>query len=58
MQMLADVHYLAFGMGGEGPALRLDEQFKNGKSYNSLTYANDLLTCKPEDDFRRHEFEV
>ena len=55
--MLADFDYLAIGMEEEGPALRLDDKLKNGKSYRSLTYENDLLTCKIE-GFKRNEFEV
>lgn len=58
MQMLADINYLAIGMGGEGPALRLDEKLQYGKSYRSLTYENEILTCKAEDDFKKNEFEV
>jgi len=45
-QMLADLNYLAIGMGGDGPALRVDMELKTGRSYRSLTYDNDVLTGK------------
>lgn len=34
-QMLADSSYLAIGMGGEGPALRVDETLNQGRTYRS-----------------------
>lgn len=43
-------------MLNEGPAIRLDEQLKFGKTYRSETYDNDVLTYK--DDYLRNEFEI
>lgn len=55
-QMLADLDYLAIGMGGEGPAIRIDEKLQYGKSYRSETYNNNVLTCKK--GAMGHDFEV
>lgn len=36
--------YFLIGMGDKGPALRVDEQLKIGRSYKSETFQNDPLT--------------
>ena len=54
--MLADSNYLAIGMGGEGPALRVDETLNQGRTYRSETYENDALTG--EESLLQNEFEV
>lgn len=43
-------------MEGEGPAIRLDELLKFGKTYRSETYDNEVLTYR--DDYLRNEFEI
>lgn len=48
--------YLTVGMEGEGPAIRLDELLKFGKTYRSETYDNDVLTYR--DGYLRYEFEI
>jgi len=36
--------YLAIGSGDKGPALRIDETLKVGRSYQSETFQNEPLT--------------
>ena len=55
-QLLCKFDYLTVGMLNEGPAIRLDEKLKFGKTYRSETYDNDVLTYK--DDYLRNEFEI
>ena len=54
-QMLADLNYLAIGMGGDGPALRVDETLSTGRSYKCLAYENENLMGKGN---LKNEFEV
>ena len=44
------------GDKGQGPAIRLDERLEKGKSYQSETFMNSLLTEKT--GFKGEEFEV
>jgi len=44
--MLCEPTYMTVGAKGDGPAIRLDEKLKNGKSYSSETFKNPILTGK------------
>lgn len=35
---------MAIGAGGDGPAIRLDELLKTGRSYKSATFENKVLS--------------
>jgi len=59
--MLADLNYLAIGMGGDGPALRVDETLSTGWSYKCVTYDNQVLidvADKFKNEFQVQDFEA
>jgi len=54
--LLCHPTYLTIGQGGDGPAIRLNEDFKCCKSYSCDTYGSLCLTGK--EGFRCEEFDV
>ena len=49
---------MTVGAQGDGPSIRIDETLKHGKSYKSKTFNNEVLTYKPEGEFKREEFDI
>ena len=53
---------MSIGAQGDGPAIQLDERFKDCASYKSLTFNNEILTGRTEgrfiNDFEVQELEV
>lgn len=45
---LFDQKYFLLGFDGKGPAIRVDDVFKQGRSYQSATFENDPLTCSSD----------
>jgi len=39
--MICNSRYLSIGAGGDGPAIRIDDDLLNGHSYRSKTYENE-----------------
>ena len=60
--MLCAREYLNIGAQNEGPAIHLDNTFKNCSTYQSATFNNQLLTGRTEgrflNDFQAQEIEL
>lgn len=57
--LLCDTTYFAYGGGGEGEAIRLNEDLESGSTNRSATFANKRLTGEGKDPaFQCAEFEA
>ena len=59
---LFEPNYFCVGFDGDGPAIRVDDQFKQGRSYKSATFNNEPLTQSTEigkcNDFQIAKLEI
>ncbi len=57
--LCCDYTYFSFGGGGDGEAIRINDDFATGASYSSETFANKPLTDERMDNqFKCVDFEV
>jgi len=57
--LCCDSSYFTFGGGGDGEAIRIDDNFATGSTYASETFGNIALTDERKDNqFKIAEFEV
>ncbi len=57
--LCCDNNYFTFGGGGEGEAIRVNEDFASGATYSSETFSNKPLTEETKDkQFKCADFEV